>query len=146
MPAARRVPGLNSRTFQTTVELRSGQTFAVAGLTQTTFGATTVRVPFFGDLPIVGSLAGENQTSHGEQEVMILITPDLTHPLQECATPPVAGSDVFEPGDVEFYLLNRLESRRSYDYRSSVRTDCARQKRYEHCDDVFIIGATRTGE
>ncbi len=135
------VPGLNSRTFQTTVELRSGQTFAVAGLTQTTFGATTVRVPFFGDLPIVGSLAGENQTSHGEQEVMILITPELTHPLQECATPPVAGSDVFEPGDVEFYLLNRLESRRSYDYRSSVRTDCARQKRYEHCDDVFIIGA-----
>jgi pilus assembly protein CpaC len=48
---------------------------------------------------------------------------------------------VFEPGDVEFYLLNRLESRRSYDYRSSVRTDCARQKRYEHCDDLFIIGA-----
>jgi pilus assembly protein CpaC len=47
---------------------------------------------------------------------------------------------VFEPGDVEFYLLNRLESRRSYDNRSSVRTDCARQKRYEHCDDLFIIG------
>ncbi len=135
------VPGLNSRSFQTTVELRSGQTFAVAGLTQTTFGASTVRVPFFGDLPILGPLAGENQTSHGEQEVMILITPELTHPLQECATPPVAGADVFEPGDVEFYLLNRLESRRSYDYRSSVRTDCARQKRYEHCDDVFIIGA-----
>ena len=71
-------PGSTRGTFQTTVELRSGQTFAVAGLTQTTFGATTVRVPFFGDLPIVGSLAGENQTSHGEQEVMILITPE-TH-------------------------------------------------------------------
>lgn len=135
------VPGLNSRSFQTTVELRSGQTFAVAGLTQSTFGATTVRVPFFGDLPVLGALAGENQSSHGEQEVMILITPELTHPLQECATPPIAGADVFEPGDVEFYLLNRLESRRSYDYRSSVRTDCARQKRYEHCDDLFIIGA-----
>jgi pilus assembly protein CpaC len=135
------VPGLNSRTFQTTVELRSGQTFAVAGLTQNTFGATTVRVPFFGDLPILGSLAGENQLSHGEQEVVVLVTPELVHPLQACQTPPLPGADVFEPGDVEFYLLNRLESRRSYDYRSSVRTDCARQKRYEHCDDVFIIGA-----
>ena len=135
------VPGLNSRTFQTTVELRGGQTFAVAGLTQNTFGATTVRVPFFGDLPILGSLAGENQTSHGEQEIVILVTPELVHPLQTCATPPLPGADVFEPGDVEFYLLNRLESRRSYDYRSSVRTDCARQKRYEHCDDLFIIGA-----
>ncbi|HEV7998614.1 MAG TPA: pilus assembly protein N-terminal domain-containing protein [Planctomycetaceae bacterium] len=135
------VPGLNSRTFQTTVELRGGQTFAVAGLTQNTFGATTARVPFFGDLPIVGSLAGENQTSHGEQEIVILVTPELVHPLQTCTTPPLPGADVFEPGDVEFYLLNRLESRRSYDYRSSVRTDCARQKRYEHCDDLFIIGA-----
>jgi pilus assembly protein CpaC len=135
------VPGLNSRTFQTTVELRGGQTFAVAGLTQNTFGATTVRVPFFGDLPLLGPLAGENQTSHGEQEIVILVTPELVHPLQTCATPPVPGADVFEPGDVEFYLLNRLESRRSYDYRSSVRTDCARQKRYEHCDDLFIIGA-----
>jgi pilus assembly protein CpaC len=135
------VPGLNSRTFQTTVELRGGQTFAVAGLTQTTLGATTARVPFFGDLPLLGPLAGENQSSHGEQEIVILVTPELVHPLQTCATPQLPGADVFEPGDVEFYLLNRLESRRSYDYRSSVRTDCARQKRYEHCDDIFIIGA-----
>jgi pilus assembly protein CpaC len=135
------VPGLNTRTFQTTVELRAGQTFAVAGLTQNTFGATTVRVPFFGDLPFLGPLAGENQASHGEQEVVVLVTPELVHPLQACQTPPLPGADVFEPGDVEFYLLNRLESRRSYDNRSSVRTDCARQKRYEHCDDVFIIGA-----
>jgi pilus assembly protein CpaC len=134
------VPGLNSRTFETTVELRGGQTFAVAGLTQTTLGATTVRVPFFGDLPFLGPLAGENQTTHGEQEIVILVTPELVHPLQACATPELPGSDVFEPGDIEFYLLNRLESRRSYDNRSSVRTDCARQKRYEHCDDLFIIG------
>jgi pilus assembly protein CpaC len=97
-------------------------------------------VPFFGDLPFLGPLAGENQASHGEQEIVILVTPELVHPLQACATPELPGSDVFEPGDVEFYLLNRLESRRSYDNRSSVRTDCARQKRYEHCDDLFIIG------
>jgi pilus assembly protein CpaC len=134
------VPGLNSRTFQTTVEMRGGQTFAVAGLTQTSYAATTARVPFFGDLPLLGPLAGENQNSHGEQEIVILVTPELVHPLQACATPELPGSDVFEPGDVEFYLLNRLESRRSYDYRSSVRTDCAREKRWEHCDDVFIIG------
>jgi len=135
------VPGLNTRTFNTTVELRGGQTFAVAGLIQNTFGATSARVPFFGDLPILGPLAGKNQTTSGEQEVVVLVTPELVHPLDKCQSPPLPGSDVFEPGDVEFYLLNRLESRRSYDYRSSVRTDCAREKRYEHCDDLFIIGA-----
>jgi pilus assembly protein CpaC len=134
------VPGLQERTFQTTVELRAGQTFAVAGLNQNTFGATTARVPFFGDLPILGPLAGKNAATQAEQEVVILVTPELVHPLEACGAPPLPGSDVFEPGDVEFYLLNRLESRRSYDNRSSVRTDCPRQKRYEHCDDVFIIG------
>ena len=54
----------------------------------------------------------------------------LVHPLEMCKTPPMPGNDVFEPGDVEFYLLGHLEGRRSEDYRASVRTDFARQERY----------------
>ena len=54
--------------------------------------------------------------------------------------PPLPGSDIFEPGDLEFYLLGRLEGRRSYDYRTGVRTDIPRMARYRHCDDVFING------
>jgi hypothetical protein len=50
------------------------------------------------------------------------------------------GDDVFEPGDIEFFLLNRLESRRNNDYRASVRTDYARMQRYHNCEDQFIIG------
>ncbi len=49
------VPGLNSRSFTTTVELRSGQTLAVAGLLQTTFTSTSSRIPLLGDLPIVSN-------------------------------------------------------------------------------------------
>lgn len=135
------VSGLQARTFQSTVELREGQTLAVAGLIQTNFGATTIRVPWFGDLPIVGNLAGRSSASSAEQEVIVLITPELVHPLEACRTPDVPGSDVFEPGDVEFYLLNRLESRRTVDFRASARTDYHRLKRYHHCDDVFILGA-----
>jgi pilus assembly protein CpaC len=135
------VPGLQSRTFSSTVEMRSGQTLAVAGLIQTNFGSTSVRVPFFGDLPILGPLAGKNNDSSGEQEVVVLITPRLVHPLEACHTPPLPGADVSEPGDIEFYLLNRLESRRSYDNRTSVRTDWDRMHRYDRCDDVFILGA-----
>ena len=52
------VPGLNTRNFRTTVELREGQTLAVAGLIQTNFGADATRVPFFGDLPVIGRFDG----------------------------------------------------------------------------------------
>ncbi len=135
------VPGLQARTFQSTVELREGQTLAVAGLIQNNFGSTGRRVPFFGDLPVLGYLAGRNRTTADEQELVILITPELVHPLEACQTPQLPGADTFEPGDVEFYLANRLESRRSQDFRSQVRTDCDRLRRYHRCEDQFIIGA-----
>ena len=51
----------------------------------------------------------------------MLITPELVHPLDKGECPPLPGADVFEPGDLEFYLLGRLESRRPYDFRSPVR-------------------------
>jgi len=134
------VPGLNSRNFQTTVELREGQTLAVAGLIQNNFGADATRVPFFGDLPFLGRFFAFDRTSAGEQELVVLVTPELVHPVEAKDTPPLPGSDVFEPGDLEFYLLGRLESRRTYDYRSPARTDIDRMARYRHCDQLFMIG------
>lgn len=139
--AGSNVPGLNSRTFRTTVELREGQTLAVAGLIQNNFGATSNRVPFWGDLPLLGFTGGTNNTTAAEQELVILVTPELVHPLDACHGPQLPGTDVIEPGDIEFYLLNRLEGRRAVDNRSPVRTDLRRQLNYEHCEDLFIIGA-----
>lgn len=135
------VAGLNSRNFSTTVQLRSGQTIAVAGLLQTNFGASTDRVPFWGDLPFIGATGGVNRTSSGEQELVILVTPHLVAPVDACHSLPLPGDDVREPTDIEFFIANRLESRRSRDFRASVRTDYARQKRAEHCcAERFIIG------
>jgi len=135
------VAGLNSRDFSTTVQLRSGQTIAVAGLLQTNYGASTDRVPFWGDLPIIGATGGANRTSSGEQELVILVTPHLVAPVDGCEPLPLPGDDVHEPTDIEFFIANRLESRRSKDYRATVRTDHARQKRAEHCcPEIFMIG------
>ena len=134
------VAGLTTRNFQTTVELREGQTLAVAGLIQNNLGADATRVPFFGDLPVINNLTGLSRIQAGEQELVVLITPELVHPLEPKEVPPLPGSDLFEPGDLEFYLLGRLESRRSYDYRSPVRTDCARMKAYRRCEQLYIYG------
>jgi pilus assembly protein CpaC len=135
------VAGLNTRNFQTTVELREGQTLAVAGLIQNNFGSSSDRVPLWGDLPFIGATGGYNRTSGGDQELVILVTPELVHPLEACETPPLPGSDVFEPTDIEFFIKNRLESRRSRDYRSTVRTDYHRLREPERfCEDRFLIG------
>jgi pilus assembly protein CpaC len=134
------VPSLITRNFNTTVELREGQTLAVAGLIQTNFGANADRVPFFGDLPWVGQFAGFNRTTSGEQELIVLITPELVHPLEGREVTALPGSDVIEPGDLEFYLRNRLEGRRDYDYRASARTDWDRMVRYRKCEQIFISG------
>ncbi len=136
------VPGINSRNFSSTVELRSGQTLAVAGLMQTNFGASSDRVPWFGDLPLIGPMTGANRTSAAEQELVILVTPELVAPVDSCSIPGLPGNDVYEPTDVEFFLNNRLESRRSKDFRSPVRTDFHKQRVPDKCcPDHFIIGS-----
>ena len=54
--------------------------------------------------------------------------------------PPTPGDEVKGPNDLEFYLLGRLESRREYDYRSSVMTDWARMRSYHRCEQLYIFG------
>ncbi|OWK35251.1 Type II/IV secretion system secretin RcpA/CpaC, associated with Flp pilus assembly [Fimbriiglobus ruber] len=141
------VPALNTRTFSTTVEFRPGQTLAVAGLIQMNLGATANRVPLVGDLPIIGRAASFQQITAGEQELVVLITPVLVHPMDPYEVPPaLPGSDITEPGDIEFYLLGRLEGRRTYDYRSTVRTDIHRMLRYRRCEEAYIVGPTGHSE
>ncbi len=140
------VAGLNTRNFQTTVELRDGQTMAVAGMIQNNLGTQASRVPLLGDLPVVGRIFAFDQINAGEQELVVLVTPEFSHPLCEGEVPPLPGSDIYEPGDLEFYLLGRLESRRQYDYRSPVRTDLQRMRSYHRCEQLYIIGPSGHSE
>jgi pilus assembly protein CpaC len=134
------VPGLQSRSVFTSVEMREGQTFAVGGLLQTNLGASTTRVPFFGDLPVTGHLWRNDQTSAGESELVLLVTPQIVHPLEPNERPALPGSDIFEAGDLEFYLLGRLESSRPYDYRSPVMNDINRMAAYRRCELLYFVG------
>jgi len=134
------VPGLNTRNFSTQVELREGQTLAVAGLIQNNLGSQATRVPLFGDLPIIGRLFAVDSTSASEQELVILVTPELVHPLEPKECPTLPGSDLIEPSDLEFYLLGRLEGLRKEDYRSPIRNNVARMARFRCCEDTLISG------
>ena len=134
------VPGTNTRNFFTTVELREGQSLALAGLISRASQGNSSRVPFLGDLPGVGRLFSTDDLSAQEQELLILVTPQLVHPLEEGHSLPLPGSDVFEPDDLEFFVRGRLESCTAQDYRSPVRTSWDRIQAYRKCQERVLIG------
>ena len=132
------VAGLNTRNVNTTVELRQGETLAVAGLIESNHGADATRTPLFGDVPFLNPFS-VNRHSAGEKELVIFITPELVRPLEAGESPLLPGSDILEPTDIEFYLFNRLEGRVG-PYRSAVRTDWGRIRNFEKVERALLNG------
>jgi len=106
-----RVPALVSRKAETTLELNSGQTFAMAGLLQNTTEAINSRVPGLGDLPILGPLFRSVRYQKKETELVILVTASLVEPMSLGEVPPLPGFLHSDPNDWEFYLEGRLEGK-----------------------------------
>lgn len=77
------VPGLQVRRADTTVEIGSGQTFAIAGLFQRNASQDIEKVPMLGDVPILGDLFKSKRFQRNETELVILITPYLVEPVEE---------------------------------------------------------------
>jgi pilus assembly protein CpaC len=117
------VPGLNTRKAQTTVELREGQTLAIAGLMQLTLAGETDRIPGLGDLPFIGPFFSNSSSQRIEKELIVLVTPYLVEPMNRGQVPPTAGDEVKQPNDLEFFFLNRIEARTGKDFRATTRWD-----------------------
>ncbi|MEQ9042561.1 MAG: type II and III secretion system protein family protein [Alphaproteobacteria bacterium] len=74
------VPALTTRRAETTVELGSGQTFAIAGLLQNDLQNSVSKFPGLGDLPIIGTLFRSSSFQRNETELAIIVTPYLVRP------------------------------------------------------------------
>lgn len=75
------VPSLTTRRASTTVELASGQSFAIAGLLQNNFTKDLSKVPGIGDIPILGKLFTSENFRRDESELVIIVTPYLVRPF-----------------------------------------------------------------
>jgi pilus assembly protein CpaC len=84
-----RVPALTTRRAETEVELKDGQSFAIAGLLNNVAQQTADRIPILGDLPIVGTLFRSRRTQKDQTELLVLITPKLVRPLEAGEEPPM---------------------------------------------------------
>ena len=105
------IPTLITRKAETTLEVKSGQTFAMAGLLQNKTESVNSRVPGLGDLPVLGPLFRSVRYQKNETELVILVTASLVEPMSLAEMPPYPGILHSDPNDWEFYLEGRLEGK-----------------------------------
>jgi pilus assembly protein CpaC len=103
-----RIPALTVRRAETEVELRDGQSFAVAGLIDNTAQTDKAAIPLLSQVPIIGHLFASKAERQERSELLVLITPRLVRPLNPDEVPalPTLPGRFLPPGDD---VGNRLE-------------------------------------
>lgn len=146
------IPGLNTRSVNTVVHMREGQWLAIAGLLQDQQSGTSERVPGLGALPGVGVFFRNNAVNRDETELIILVSPELVHPLEAEQVPLlVPGLQVTEPTNLAFYWRGQIEGDPGVNFRSTVALNqwqqirravrAAKQEpRYQQCEQYYVTG------
>ncbi len=115
------IPGLNTRSVNTTVDLREGQWLAIAGLIQDEQGGQRSGLPYLGTLPYVGRLFGHQNTTRLETELIVLVSPELVHPMESEEVPlQLPGSDVTDPTDDDFFRRQLIQGYAGFEHRSTI--------------------------
>jgi pilus assembly protein CpaC len=96
------VPGLSVRRADTTVELASGQSFAIAGLLQSSTNDLISQVPGLGSIPILGKLFSSTNYQNNKTELVIMVTPYLVQPTDSGKLRSPIESLVSPSSDVEY--------------------------------------------
>jgi len=113
--AGTQIPALTRRDARTTVELRDGQSFAIAGLLQTRNRQDVSQMPWIGSVPVLGALFRSASYQQQETDLVIIVTPRLVAPAtpgQQLASP---LDSRLPPNDVDFFLNGQMEVRKRYD-------------------------------
>ena len=104
------VPGLKTRSVDTAVEMRAGQTFALAGLIQRETESLNRGLPYLSDLPIIGLPFRKTEERVNEIELLIMVTPEFVDPLDPCEVPICGpGMGTMSPDNCELYWGGHVE-------------------------------------
>jgi len=104
------IPALRVRRADTTVELRNGQSFAIAGLLENESSNSKSQVPWLGDVPVLGALFRSSRYNKRETELVIIVTPRLVQPvadISELATPLDYNK---APSELDSFLNGKTET------------------------------------
>ena len=103
------VPSFITRRASTMIEVRDGQSFAMAGLLQSAHTKNQDQIPWIGQIPVLGALFRSSSFKEEETDLVIIVTPRLVRPARP-GQPLHSPLDSKRPGnDVDFFLLGKLE-------------------------------------
>jgi pilus assembly protein CpaC len=108
------IPALTTREARTTVELRDGQSFAIAGLLQSTNVEDINQLPYIGSIPVLGALFRSTSYQKHETDLVIIVTPHLVRPAtpsEHLATP---FDQDLQGNDVDVMAMGQLERKKKY--------------------------------
>jgi len=103
------IPSLIVRRASTTVELRDGQSFAVAGLLQNNIQTSQQQLPWIGDVPILGTLFRSALYQKKETDLVIIVTPRLVQPTRPGDTVRAPTDNALPGNDADMFLLGQAE-------------------------------------
>ena len=103
--AAISIPAITVRRADTTVELGSGQSFAIAGLLQDSVTQQDNSIPWLGEVPILGPLFRSSSFLHNKSELVIIITPVIAAPVDDRRRLHTPGEDFVAANDAQRFLL-----------------------------------------
>lgn len=103
-----KIPGIKVRRAKTTVELRDGESFMVAGLLKEDYENQLRQFPFVGDMPVLGALFRSNGYKREETELVIVVTPHLVTPRKGRIAAP--GDNFVPPSDFELFLFGASQA------------------------------------
>ncbi|WP_376876983.1 type II and III secretion system protein family protein [Albirhodobacter sp. R86504] len=102
------VNGFKTRMTETTVEMRDGESFAIAGLLQDDFSDYSSQIPWLGDIPVLGALFRSADYARDQSELVIIVTPHLVTPTRGEALA-LPTDRVKLPSEKELFLYGRTE-------------------------------------
>jgi pilus assembly protein CpaC len=103
------VSAFKRREAKTTVEMRDGESFAIAGLLQDDFRDLNGQVPWLGDIPVLGALFRSSEYQRAQSELVIIVTPHLVSPTRGEALA-LPTDRVKPPTEAELFLLGKTAS------------------------------------
>ena len=94
------VPSLIVRRTETSIELGDGETFVISGLVSRNLVNNVNKVPWLGDIPVLGAFFRSTSSNRQDKELVMIVTPHLVRPLaREAQLPPLPGAkyDQYDP-------------------------------------------------
>jgi pilus assembly protein CpaC len=107
------VPALTVRRASTTVELRDGQSFVLAGLLQNDSVTMQNQFPWLGDVPVLGALFSSKSYQKNETDLVIIVTPRLVRPARPGDLLATPLDNTLPANDVDFFVNGKPEVRRT---------------------------------